>query len=139
MERNQLRENFEVKSEEERDERIKEALSIERERLFLETYRSSDLIYAKTEETLTRKFENIQSIIYNLPKMKNIYQDKIMINQLEEELKNGSLINVWGEEEYKFKPTKLIDIKKMVNEIEEWFKNLTCNSRSCRNQAINEF
>ena len=94
MERNQLRENFEVKSEEERDERIKEALSIERERLFLETYRSSDLIYAKTEETLTRKFENIQSIIYNLPKMKNIYQDKIMINQLEEELKNGSLINV---------------------------------------------
>ena len=33
-------------------------------------------------------------------------------------------MEILSENQYKFKPEKLIDIKRMIREIEEWFKNL---------------
>ena len=46
-------------------------------------------------------------------------------------------MEILSENQYKFTPERLIDIKKMVREIDEWFKNLCCNHKGCKNQAIN--
>ena len=61
------------------------------------------------------------------------------MNQLKKELLDSNLMEILSENQYKFIPKRLIDVKKMIREIEEWFKNLRCNHRSCKNQAINEF
>ena len=47
-------------------------------------------------------------------------------------------MKIISENQYQFIPERLIDIKKMIREIEEWFKNLRCNHKGCPNQAINE-
>ena len=46
-------------------------------------------------------------------------------------------MEILSENQYKFTPERLIDIKKMVRGIDEWFKNLCCNHKGCKNQAIN--
>ena len=100
--------------------------------------RRKNIKYTKIESKFKDKITNTKSVIHNLSEAKDLSQKKNEMNQLKKEIKDSKLMKIISENQYQFIPERLIDIKKMIREIEEWFKNLRCNHKGCPNQAINE-
>ena len=103
----------------------------------LESPRAQNIEYKEIETNLEDKITNTKSVFPNLLVAKELGPMKEEISQLKKELIESNLMEILSENQYKFKPERLIDIKKMVREIEGWFINLRCNHRGCKNQAIN--
>ena len=107
------------------------------ERLYLKSLRAQNTEYKEIEANLENKITNTKSVFRNLLVAKELSPKKEEINQLKKELIESNLMEILSENQYKFTPERLIDIKKMVRKIEEWFKNLRCNHKDCPHQAIN--
>ena len=60
-------------------------------------------------------------------------QDKIF--ELFSDIKNIDLVKILNGKEYGFKLKRLINIKKMVNDIDSWLKNLNWSYDGCPNKA----
>ena len=103
----------------------------------LESLRAQNIEYKNIETSLEDKITNTISVFHNLSVAKELSPMKEEMNQLKKELIESNLMEILSENQYKFKPERLIDIKKMVREIEGWFINLRCNHSGCKNQAIN--
>ena len=111
---------------------------ISEEEKVLKSLRRKNIEYKKVENNLEEKITNTKSVFNSLSVAKELSPKKEEMNQLKKELIYNSLMEILSENQYKFTPERLIDIKKMVREIDGWFKNLSCNYKGCKNQAINE-
>ena len=109
----------------------------EEEKDYLKSLKAQNIEYAKVETNLEDKITNTKSVFHSLSVAKKLSPKKEEINQLKKELIKSNLMKILSENQYKFTPERLIDIKKMVRGIDEWFKNLCCNHKGCKNQAIN--
>ena len=103
----------------------------------LESLRAQNIEYKNIETNLEDKITNTISVFDNLSVAKELSPMKEEIKQLKKELLDSNLMKILSEIQYEFMPERLIDIKKMVKGIDEWFKNLRCNHKGCPHQAIN--
>ena len=114
-----------------------EQMSREEKRQHLKSLRAQIIEYKNIETNLEDKITNTISVFHNLSVAKELSPMKEEMKQLKKELIESNLMEILSENQYKFKPERLIDIKKMVREIEGWFINLRCSHSGCKNQAIN--
>ena len=112
-------------------------MSKEEEKQHLESLWAQNTEYKEIETNLEDKIINSKSVFQNLLVAKELSPMKEEMNQLKKELIESTLVEILSENQYKFMPERLIDIKKMIREIEQWFKNLRCNHKGCPHQAIN--
>ena len=103
----------------------------------LESLRAQNIEYKEIETNLEDKITNTISVFHNLSVAKELSPMKEEMKQLKKELLDSNLMKILSEIQYEFMPERLIDIKKMVKGIDEWFKNLRCNHKGCPHQAIN--
>ena len=116
---------------------ILEQMSEEEKKQQLESLRAQNVEYKNIETNLEDKITNTKSVFHNLSVAKELSPMKEEMNQLKKELLDSNLMKILSEIQYEFMPERLIDIKKMVKGIDEWFKNLRCNHKGCPHQAIN--
>ena len=102
-----------------------------------ESLRAQNIEYKNIETNLEDKITNTISVFHNLSVAKELSPMKEEMKQLKKELLDSNLMKILSEIQYEFMPERLIDIKKMVKGIDEWFKNLRCNHKGCPHQAIN--
>ena len=114
-----------------------EQMSKEEKKQQLESLRAQNIEYNEIETNLEDKITNTKSIFHNLSVAKELSPMKEEMKQLKKELLDSNLMKILSEIQYEFMPERLIDIKKMIKGIDEWFKNLRCNHKGCENQAIN--
>ena len=114
-----------------------EQMSEEEKEQHLNSLRWENMKYSLLENSLESKITNTKSVFHNLSVAKDLSPMKEEMNLLKKELWDSNLMEFLSENQYKFTPERLIDIKKMVRDIEEWFKNLRCNYKGCKNQAVN--
>ena len=112
-------------------------MSEEKKKQHLESLRAKNTEYKEIETNLEDKITNSKSVFQNLLVAKELSPMKEEMNQLKKELIESNLMEILSENQYQFMPERLIDIKKMIREIEQWFKNLRCNHKDCPHQAIN--
>ena len=108
-------------------------MSGEEKMKLLQSLRRKNIEYTKIESNFENKITNTKSVIHNLSEAKDLSQKKKEINQLKKEIKDSKLMKIISENQYQFIPERLIDIKKIIREIEKWFKNLRCNTKGCPN------
>ena len=111
-------------------------MSYEEKKKLLKNLRRKNTKCTKIETSFEDKITNTKSVIRNLSEAKELSHKKEEMDQLKNEIKDSSLMKIISENQYQFIPERLINIKKMIKEIEKWFKNLRCNHKSCTNQAI---
>ena len=114
-----------------------EQMSWGKKQQYLKSLRAQNIEYKNIEISLEDKITNTQSIFHNLSVAKELSPMKEELKQLKKELLDSDLMKILSEIQYEFMPERLIDIKKMVKGIDEWFKNLRCNHKGCPHQAIN--
>ena len=106
--------------------------------ILLDSLRAKNIEYKEIETNLEDKITNTVSVFHNLSVAKELSPMKEEINQTKKELLDSNLMKILSEIQYEFMPERLIDIKKMVKGIDEWFKNLRCNHKGCEKQASNK-
>ena len=123
-----------LQSSDSSEEVSKEEMSEEEKKKLLKSLRRKNIKYTKIESNFENKITNTKSVIHNLSEAKDLSQKKKEMNQLKKEIKDSKLMEIISDNQYQFIPERLIDIKKMIREIEEWFKNLRCIHKGCPNQ-----
>ena len=119
-----------------KQEILKQEKSEEDKKDYLGSLKTKNIEDAKIEADYEEKITNIKSVLHNLSEVKELSKEKEEMNQLKKEMIDSNLIDIISDNQYQFMPERLIDIKKMIREIEEWLKNLHCNHKGCPNQAI---